>query len=238
MENNQEFITAPDKNRAMEEDLKLDVQTDYIVDLHLKKPGLDIENGKYKILGAVTDKNIYKRPKKTDKPIETTKVKGNIVPSIGYKVLEVATGKTKLITKKQGIELCRLYGMTNAYITCKNFEKKDENGQVIKSNPLVYLQPYPAQTEAFTQDNRIVSIFELDANCKYVVPIKLQVTEEEATPEMWEIIQISYQHRLAQSKKSNKGNTVRYEHQTLMENLRAELRKESNTISHENIFKL
>lgn len=224
----------PDKNKTIEEDLEFNVDTDYIVDLYLKKPGLDLAEGKYKIIGILTAKHIYKRHGKD----ETKQIKGNIAPSIGYKVLDIATGKTRLITKKQGIELCRLYGMTNAYIIGKNFEKKNNAGNILQRKPIVYLQPYPANTESFTQDDRIIPIFELDSDGKFKNPITLQVTEEESSKEMWEIIQFELNKREAQVEKANKWVNPRQEHSKLMENLRMELQKESIEIGHDSMFKL
>lgn len=223
-------IEMPKQDNSFEEDLELINESHYIKDIFPKKPGLDLKNAKYRIVGAVTDSSIYKRKTKNDNKIDTS-TKGNLVATIGYKVKELKTGKTKLVTKKQGIGLCRLFGMENAYITCKNYKRKDSEGNVILKVPSSYLQPYPSSGEAFTQDDRIVSIYKLDADCKFIIPIELKVKEEEATEEMWELIQALYNAKSKQRHKTkrlsgNKNSQINYEHMILMNNLRAELKRE------------
>lgn len=225
--NDEYLIYEPKLDDTMEEDLNLDKNKDnfYIVEKHKKKPGLDLEKGKYRIVGVVTSKSIYKRVEKKKKnETEIITKTGNVVFSFGYKVEEVATGKTKLVTKQQGIDLCRLYGMVNAFIITKKNEKKDSKGEVIKTKPSLYLQPYPSQLESFTKDDRVTTIFELDEYSKLVEPLTLTVKEEEATPEMWKLIQYEYA-KMKEKLQKNTHISSKNEHQNLMSLLRAELRR-------------
>lgn len=225
---NEEYkIEQPVKTNSIEEDVTFNDTKDnlYIVEKHNKKPGLDLEEGKYKITGVVTSKNMYKRENKVKNSNSGVVPRiGNVVISFGYRVEEVSTGKTMLVTKKQGIDLCRLYGMVNSFIISKTNEKKDSEGKVIKTKPIMYLQPYPSNLECFTKDERVINIFELDEHYKVVEPLKLTVKEEETTPEMWKLIQNEYE-KMEEKLQKNSQNSTKREHISIINSLRAELKR-------------
>src|SRR5699024_4288716 len=156
----------------------------------------DVKEGQYRVLGVVSDSPIYSRNGKGN----------NITQSCGYHVEEIATGRRIIMTKKEGVHLTAKNGMRNAYITSRKRVATDENGEVIKEWLVMYLQPYPARAESFTQDNRLVSVYRLDEDGKISTPIELLIKEEECTPEFWLMIQERYKKKLKKSKKSRNGN--------------------------------
>lgn len=193
-------------NQGMQED-------ESIVNKHPGKPGLDDENGKYRILGGVTIQQVFRR-----KGAGT-----NIAPAVGYKVEEIDTGRVMLVEKNQGIKLCAEFGMRNAYVVYRSKTKKAESGEVLKTTPTVYLQPYPARTESFTQDDRLVTVFKMNAEGGMVKPLELMVKEEDCTPELWRIIQKALEKGNKRTKKSLRGSED--EHRKIIENLRNVLDK-------------
>lgn len=203
-----------------------DLDSDYIVDIQNGKPGLDDRNAKYRIVGAVTDKAIYQRG-------TTSK---NIAPAIGYKIEEIETGATIMVSKELGIQICRLFGMKNAYITVRPKNKKDEDGTTIQSTSLMYLYPHPPQLESFTQDDRVVTVFKLDNDGGIQKPLELAIKEEDCTEEFWRVVEFIYKKKNKQPKRARRNRDVEYKHKKLMENIKKELQKQK-TIKTGDIFK-
>lgn len=198
-----------------------------VIEKYNKKPGLDDEEGQFKILGAVTTQNIYRRKKAGT----------SIAPAVGYMVKDMHTGQEKAVSKSQGVILCYKYGMRNAYITYRTSPKKDAvTGEVIQASPVTYLQPFPARTEAFTKDDRIVPAFKLDSNGSLKRPYELNIREEQCTPELWEIIMKDYEKGNKNAKRSRRGNDSDTEHRKYMQDLRNALEKEYGDTSVDDIF--
>ncbi|MBT3123236.1 MULTISPECIES: hypothetical protein [Bacillus] len=182
------------------------------------KPGLDLEEGRYKVVGAVTVSPLFTR-----KSAGTT-----IAPAKGYKILDIETGKTLLVSKEEGVRLSAEGGTRNAYIVTRKREKKDkETGEVIKTEEAIYLQPYPARSEAFTQDDRLVTAFKLDENGRHKKPLELTITEEECSENLWRIIKEEYDKKLrgSRTKKSKRGS--QQDHTQMMSDLKKALMKSS-----------
>lgn len=160
------------------------------------KPGLDIKQGKYKILGTVSAGNIYIR-------------KGpgtNIAPeSCGYHVEEIETGKRMYMTKHEGVMLAYEYGMVNAYIIYSTKKRKDSEGNVIKIDKSIYLQPFPAKKQSFTTDDRLVSVFELDENGKVKEPVNLLIDLEMCTVDLNILLQKLHERRSKNTGKRQRG---------------------------------
>ena len=131
-----------------------------------------------------------------------------------------------MVSKEVGIRLCSLFGMKNAYITVRPKTVKDENGNVIQSTNLIYLYPYPSQTEAFTQDDRIQTVFKLDSDGVIQKPLEIILKEEECTEEFWNLIQLIYTKKNKQSRRSRKNNDIEYRHKNLIANIKKELNKQ------------
>lgn len=189
---------------------------EHIINKNPGKPGLDETEGKYRILGAITVKQVFKR-----------KGSGtNIAPAVGYLVEEVETGRRIMLEKSQGVQLCAHYGMQNAYIVYQMKTNKSQDGEVLKQTPSVYLQPFPAIKEAFTQDDRLVMAFKMSPDGSLLKPLELTIKEEQCTPELWRIIQKEYDKVEKRKKRSRRGTED--EHRKLMENLKSAL----NTNAH------
>jgi len=179
---------------ALEGSLKEDGVDTNIVNIHEGKPGLDVENGKYRVLGTITAGSI-----------STRKGPGtNIAESCGYHVEEIASGRRLMMTKKEGVNIAAIYGMKNAYINYRPHTKKDKDGNVIKSWASIYLQPHPARKESFTQDDRLVSVYKLDENSKIEYPVQLMIKEEQCTTDFWIIVKEMYEKKKKQSRKANR----------------------------------
>lgn len=188
-------------------------RTNGIVDIYPGKPGLDMKNGKYKVLGTVTLQQVFK-----------CKHSGrNISPAAGYHVEEVETGKRLMVEKSQGVKLCGEFGMTNAYIRQSIREKKDKSGEIIQTKSAIYLQPFPSKREAFTQDDRIVIAFKMDEEGRLLRPYELNLKEEECTPEFWRIILEAQKKGSKLPKKSRRGTEDH--HKKMMDNLRDALNR-------------
>lgn len=157
-------------------------------------PGLDVEGGRFRVAGTISASPIFRR-----KGPNT-----NIAKSSGYAVEEIETGKVKYMTKMEGVALAARYGMQNAYIIRHARKKKDSEGEVIKTNESIYLQPYPAREESFTQDGRLISVFELDEDNKIKYPLNLMITEEQCTKDFWLLIQKLYEQRKSRRQRSKK----------------------------------
>lgn len=153
------------------------------------KVGLDVENGKYKITGTVFTGKVFKR-----KPNKSGK-KTNIVPnSIGYRIQDMATGDSKLVTKEEALYLVQTYGCRNAYVMVSDKSKYDSKNNLIKEDFRNHLQPSPSTKEAFTQDDRLVNVYKFDDKGEVILlpEIQLNVKEEDCTEGLWEIIQLDY----------------------------------------------
>lgn len=169
------------------------------------KKGLDVENGTYKVTGLVIAKKVFKRsPNKKG-------VRTNIAPHpIGYRIENVKTGESALVEKSEGVKLVGLYGAVNAYVMKKDKSEYDrETGELLKVNLNTYLQPFPAISEAFTKDERLINVFEYDENGDIKTdPLTLTVTEEECTENLWNIIQREYKNK-SSKKMLKRGKSAR-----------------------------
>lgn len=200
-------------NNQVDEETTEMVGNENIVDKYPGKPGLDDKNGLYRILGSVTTNQVFRR-----KNAGT-----NIAPAVGYHVEEIATGRRMLVEKSQGVQLCAQFGMVNAYVVYRTKTKKSKDGEVLKTIPSVYLQPYPARSEAFTQDDKLVTVFKMNAEGGQIKPLELVVEEEQCTPELWRIIMKEYEKGNRKPKRSRRGSED--EHRKMIANLKTALRK-------------
>lgn len=195
----------------------------YIIAKYPSKPGFDDADGKYRVLGAVTVKHVFRRKK----------VGTNITPTIGYHIEEIETGRRLMVEKSQGVRICAESGMRNAYIVYRSKTRKGANGEVLKTTPTVYLHPNPARTESFTQDDRIVTVFKMNSEGVIIKPMELTVTEEQCTPELWRLIMKEYNVGNRRAKRSRRGEEER--HRQLLENLKSELKKQDHITNPFNV---
>lgn len=164
-------------------------------DEELDLPGLDYENGKFRIAGTLSASPIFRR-----KGPNT-----NIAKSCGYAVEELATGRIMYMTKMEGVALAARHKMVNAYIIKHVRNKKDKNGETIKTSETIYLQPYPAREESFTQDGRLISVFKLDQNNKLEHPLELMIEEDMCTKDFWLLIQKTYKQKKNRNQRRSKS---------------------------------
>lgn len=185
-----------------------------IVNIHSGKPGYDPENGKYRILGAVSPN-----------PVSVRKNAGtNIAKACGYHIEEIETGRTFKTTIKEGYKIASEFGMRNAYITHRDRKKKDKEGNVIKNWASIYLQPFPAIQESFTQDARLVNVYALDENGKIEYPLELKLTEEECTVDFWMLIKELYEKKKGKRGGGlNKKKITEEKHKEQVMKLKAEI---------------
>lgn len=200
---------------AIEDGLGME-DAEMIIDKYPGKPGLDDSGGKYKVLGAVTLQQVFRRKKAGT----------NIAPAVGYRILEIETGREMMVEKKQGVQICAQYGMQNAYIIYRTKEKKGADGEVLKTTPSVYLQPYPSRQEAFSQDDRLVTVFKMNAEGSLIRPLELMVEEEECTQELWRIIMKEYDRGNKKAKRNRRGSED--EHRKMMEKLKSALKRQDH----------
>lgn len=180
-----------------QEDIKEEVEVseeNKALTKHPNLPGLDIKGGEYRVKGAISANPIFRR-----KGPNT-----NISQSCGYAIEEIATGKVMYVTKREGVTLAARHGMANGYIIKRKRETKDSLGQVIKTDETVYLQPYPAREESFTQDGRLISVFELDEDNKIKYPLNMLIEEDQCTKDFWLLIQEIYKKRKNRRRRSRK----------------------------------
>lgn len=184
-----------------------------IVNKHSGKPGLDMEEGKYRVLGAVSP-----NPIATRKGPET-----NIAKACGYHIEEIATGRKLKMTKKEGVNLAAMFGMRNAYIIYRQRPQKDKEGNVIKNNVSIYLQPFPAQQESFTKDDRLVSVYRLDENGKIEHPLELMIKEEDCTKDFWVYIKEMYEKKKKKQGRENRKQEAEAKRRQRILKLEAEI---------------
>lgn len=191
-------------NTNIKEDIREGSVEDFDVEnkallVHRDLPGLDIKNGKYRVRGTISASPVFRR-----KGPNT-----NIAKSCGYAIEDVETGNVLYVTKREGVTLAARYGMQNGYIIKHTREKKDSiTGDVIKRNETIYLQPYPAREESFTQDGRLISVFKLDENNKIKYPLELMIKEEQCSKDFWLLVQQIYEkkkNRTRRNKKRERG---------------------------------
>ncbi|WP_141552971.1 hypothetical protein [Bacillus thuringiensis] len=217
-----------------------------IVNKVKRKLGLDPMEGLYYIEGTVTLSQIFirqgagtniapacgyriaevQRNEKgnviydQDVPEEVTEDGGIIVP------LKPKLGRSFLVTKEEGIHLSARYGVRNAYIVTRDREKKDkETGEVIAVVNTTYLMPYPARTEAFTQDDRLVNVYKYNENGSYAKPLELNVIEDDCTRPLWRLIADDYERRKKNSKKTKGGKSQQQDHSRNVNMLKQTLQK-------------
>lgn len=194
--------------KAIEESLV----NENIVDKYIGKPGLDMEVGRFRVKGTLTLGKVFKR-----KNVGT-----NLALSSGYLIEDCETNDTYFVEKQQGVKLCAVYGMRNAFISFRSKDRKDDGGLVIQSQQTVYLQPYPQRSESFTQDERVHTAFKLDETGNLVRPFELNVTEEQCTNELWRIIQKAHEKGSKVSKRAKRG--LHEQHLAKISNIRLALR--------------
>lgn len=213
MSNTDKQVKDNERFEQLGESLKEDGMDDGVVNIHNGKPGLDKDNGQYRVLGAVSPN-----------PIATRKgPQTNIAKACGYHIEEVATGKRLKTTKKEGVNIAAKYGMRNAYIIYRHREQKDSNGEVIKSWASIYLQPYPAQKESFTKDDRLVNVYRLDENGKIADPLELMIKEEDCTEDFWFYIKEMYEKKKTKRNKKNRKQEAENERKNRILRLEAEI---------------
>lgn len=170
------------------------------------KEGLDIENGLYKVTGLVNVHKVFKRP------VNKRNQKTNLVPKpIGYRLLNLKTGVETLVEKEEGVGIISNYGAVNAYIVRKNDSVVDKKtNEVIQYSESYFLKPFPPVAEAFSKDERIVNVYKYDdiGNIQ-INPIVLEVTEEQCTERLWNIIQADYKQKEQKAKTKRKREQMK-----------------------------
>lgn len=165
--------TSSDLTKFMEQSTNLQAE----ILNNTGKVGLDIENGRFRVEGAITMTNVYRKKRAGT----------NVVPVVGYMLKDMVTGNLRGVTKEQGIKLCGDYGMRNAYITERTRKAKNNDSSEM-NRTAIYLQPYPSREQAFTLDDRLVPAFELDSNGAVIKPPNVLLTQEQCSEELWNLI--------------------------------------------------
>lgn len=199
-------------NNSILQALKTAFTVEDVVNKHIGKVGLDTESGRFRVKGILTTGKIFKR-----KHVGT-----NIVVSAGYVIEDLATGDTLCVSKEQGLKLCSTYGMKNAFISYREKESRNTEGECMQKKTSMYLQPFPQKTESFSQDDRVRTAFKLDEEGSLIRPFILNITEAECTEEMWRIIATQYKKGAHLSKRTNRGRQE--QHFEKLENIRQALR--------------
>lgn len=161
--------------------------------------GLDVKEGKYRVQGIISARPIYLRKGKGKGPGTS------LTKSSGYAIEEIETGRVKYVTKLEGVTIAARHGLRNGYIIQRKKNKKDSAGEIIKTEITTYLQPYPAVAESYTQDGRLIGIFEYDEDNRIKYPLNLLIEEEKCTRDMWMLIQKEYQKIKKRSGKKQKN---------------------------------
>lgn len=195
-----------------------------IVNVIEKKFGLDDMNGKYVIDGAVVLGTVSSRGKNSRSGDACGyKVSRLLIDDEGKVALDSRNKYTvvesKIVTKEQGIHLTQFMGAKNAYIRIQ--ERKDKEGTVIKN--IVYLRPFPAKTQAFFLDGRVVKVYETNEYGERIKPIQLRLKKEECTSKMWTIIQNDYALKFRREKPKKNMVESRKENDRKMNTLRETL---------------
>lgn len=202
-----------------------------IVNIIDKKPGLDDIDGKYIIEGAVVLGKISVRSKNSRSgDAYGYRVSRLLCDDLGN-VIKDSLNKptvveTKLVTKEQGIHLTQFMGSRNSYI--RIHERKDSDGDVVKNT--IHLRPFPARTQAFFLDGRVVKIYETDEYGDRVKPVKLTVSKEDCTHKMWAIIQNDYASKSKREKPKKSMLESRKENEKKMNNLKEMLIKTNSAV--------
>lgn len=200
--------TSYNKERtSIKEDLKYIIQNTLekgevsVLDLIDGKPGLDTDKGLYRVKGGlVIDKVQYRAG-----------TGRNIVKTVGLYVAKLAydtddQGNTVIneidhlyVTKDEVLDLAGEFGLVNGYIKTTIRKKTGERTH--------HVQPYPSIKESYTQDDRIVQVYEIDDQGYKVRPFNLLINEEQCSYMMWQELQADYESRRSRDNKRFKGES-------------------------------
>lgn len=168
-----------------------------VLDIIKGKPGLDLEKGKYRVDGGlIIDKVQYRA---------TTG--RNIVKTVGLvltRINHLEDGSiedldTLYVTKEEALDLISQHGSVNSYIKTTVNKKREASH---------YLQPYPAISESFTQDDRLVHVYEVDEEGSKVRPHKLMIDEQSCSFMMWELLHHDFKVRKQRDAKVFRGESA------------------------------
>lgn len=182
-----------------------------VKDIIAGKPGLDIEQGLYRVDGGlIIDKVQYRAG-----------TGRNIVATVGLKVTRlertsegVQEVDTLCVTKEEALDLVLEFGSVNSYVKITTQRKTGETKYVV--------QPFPARTEAFTQDERLVFAYKIDDEGSKVRPFELLINEDGCSPMMWQFLQADYNARVDRDSKRFRG--VTRENQAQVQKLKEDIR--------------
>lgn len=195
-----------------------------IVDVIDKKPGLDDINGKYQVDGALVLGKVSVRGKDSRSGeafgYKVSRFKCNGDGSVYRDINNMPiVEEQKIVTKEQGLHLVQFMGSTNAYIRSKQVLDKDNN--FVKNT--IFLRPYPAQTQAFFLDGRVVKAYKTDELGNRVVPIELSVKEEDCTYNMWMIISRDFDFKRTRERPKQNILESKKENEKVINNLKKSL---------------
>lgn len=167
------------------------------------KPGLDEEQGQYRIDGGlIIDKIQYRGGNGS-----------NLVKTVGLQVTKIERTEdgikeldTLYVTKEEAIDLALEFGAINAYVktTIRKAKKRGEQAQRTH-----HLQPYPTRTESFTTDDKLVFVYEVDTTGTKVRPHNLLIEEEKCSRMMWTFLQLDFERRKDRDAKTFKGSSYK-----------------------------
>ncbi|MFD7196910.1 hypothetical protein ACFV7P_18515 [Bacillus subtilis] len=130
------------------------------------------KDGRYKVLGAVTDSYVVYSG------VGATKAK-----VIGYKVVDVNLQQVSYITQDELIERAKNYGLCNAYVIERTIRGKTQ----------YLIQPNDTKITSFKDKNRLVTAFETDDDGQIQGlksgNLKLSIKEDCCSKDLWSIIQ-------------------------------------------------
>lgn len=191
--------------------LRTEQQEITVRDIIAGKPGLDFEKGLYRVDGGVI----------IDKVQYRAGTGRNIVATVGLKITRLEyteDGVRELgslcVTKDEALDLILEFGAINAYVKVTNQRKTGETKYVV--------QPFPARSEAFTQDERLVFVYKIDDEGSKVRPFELLLTEDECSLMMWHMLQADYNARVDRDSKRFRG--VTRENQAQVQKLKEDIR--------------
>lgn len=204
-----------------------------IVNVIDSKPGLDDVNGKYYVEGAVVTGKVSSRGKNSRSgDANGYKIARFLCDDDGLVVKDSNNEPTiveeKLVTKEQGVHLIQFMGSKNAYLRIQEITDKYNKDLILKTT--VYLRPFPAKTQAFFLDGRVVKVYETDEYGNRINPIKLKVNKSECTQKMWSIIYSDYNFKRKREKPKKNVVESRKENERKLNSIKKTLIQSNNAL--------
>lgn len=179
------------------------------------KLGLSLEKGKYVLNGAVTTGKVFKRSEHS----RSGEAVGYSISRIDLdesgnplmKDGDLVLAETKYVTKDECLQLVQFKGATNAYIRLNGGKTQ---------NTKVYLRPFPAKTQAFFLDGRVVHAYKLDEYGERLFPLELAIDESKCTVKLYTIIKNDFNLKKKKEKMTKNFEVIKRENNEKMERIK------------------